>query len=113
MIYGHGEQTRDYVYVGDVVRAVLAGLDHEGSEIVNVGTGHETSVNELFRVLNALTGSHAEEQHADAKPGEQQRSVLDVSHARNVLGWTPEVDLETGLKRTVDWFAERRTANAR
>jgi UDP-glucose 4-epimerase len=113
VIYGHGEQTRDYVYVGDVVRAVLAALDHEGSEIVNVGTGLETSVNELFRVLNALTGDHADEKHADAKPGEQQRSVLDVSHARDVLGWEPQVELETGLKRTVDWFAERRTANAR
>jgi UDP-glucose 4-epimerase len=107
VIYGHGEQTRDYVYVGDVVRAVLAGLDHEGSEIVNVGTGKETSVNELFRVINDLTGGHADEKHAPAKPGEQQRSVLDVSHAREVLGWTPEVELETGLKRTVDWFRTR------
>ena len=111
-IYGHGEQTRDYVYVGDVVRAVIAGLDYNGSETFNVGTGRETSVNDLFRTLNSITGDHAEEQHAEAKPGEQQRSVLDVSHAHNVLGWQPEVDLETGLKRTVDWFAERRTANS-
>ncbi|MEP0545796.1 MAG: NAD-dependent epimerase/dehydratase family protein [Rhodothermales bacterium] len=108
VIYGHGEQTRDYVYVGDVVRAILAGLDHEGSEIVNVGTGQETSVNRLFHVINDLTGGHADEVHADAKPGEQQRSVLDVSHAADVFGWQPQVELETGLSRTVDWFAQRR-----
>ena len=113
VIYGHGEQTRDYVYVGDVVRAVLAGLDHEGSETVNVGTGRETSVNELFRILNDLTGGHAEERHAEAKPGEQQRSVLDVSHAHAVLGWEPEVELETGLSRTVEWFAARREGERR
>jgi UDP-glucose 4-epimerase len=107
VIYGHGEQTRDYVYVGDVVRAILAGLDHEGSEIVNVGTGRETSVNRLFHVINDLTGGHADEQHAEAKPGEQQRSVLDVSHADEVFGWQPQVELETGLSRTVDWFRKR------
>ncbi len=111
VIYGHGEQTRDYVYVGDVVRAVLAGLDHDGSDVFNVGTGRETSVNTLFRVINDLTGGRAQEQHAEAKPGEQQRSVLDVSHAKETLGWTPRVELETGLSRTVDWFAERRTAS--
>ncbi len=110
VIYGHGEQTRDYVYVGDVVRAVLAGLDYDGSETVNVGTGRETSVNRLFHVINDLTGGHADEVHADAKPGEQQRSVLDVSHADEVFGWQPQVTLETGLARTVDWFRERYSA---
>ncbi len=110
VIYGHGEQTRDYVYVGDVVRAILAGLDHDGSETVNVGTGRETSVNRLFQVINDLTGGHAEEIHAEAKPGEQQRSVLDVSHAERLFGWQPNVELETGLGRTVDWFRERNSA---
>ena len=108
VINGHGEQTRDYVYVGDVVRAVLAGFDHDGSGVYNVGTGEETSVNELFRHLNRITGDHADEVHAEAKPGEQQRSVLDVSRARSELGWAPEVALEDGLRRTVEWFAQRR-----
>ena len=107
VIYGAGEQTRDYVFVGDVVRAVVAALGHEGSDTVNVGTGRETSVNRLFHIINDLTGGHADEVHADAKPGEQQRSVLDVSHAADVFGWHPEVDLETGLAQTVDWFRER------
>jgi len=112
VINGHGEQTRDYVYVGDVVRAVLAAFDHEGSGVFNVGTGTETSVNELFRTLNELTGGHAEEAHAEGKPGEQQRSVLDVSRAHETLGWRPEVDLEEGLRRTVEWFRERMSRRA-
>lgn len=107
VIYGHGEQTRDYVYVGDVVQALLAGFDHEGSGIFNVGTGRETSVNELFRIINSLTGGAAEEVHAEGKPGEQQRSVLDISHAQRVLGWRPEMPLEEGLEHTVQWFRER------
>lgn len=107
VIYGHGEQTRDYVYVGDVVRAVLAAFDHDGSGVFNVGTGRETSVNELFRILNDITGAGAAEEHAEGKPGEQQRSVLDITHARQTLGWQPGLSLEEGLKRTVAWFDER------
>jgi len=107
VINGDGEQTRDYVFVGDVVRAMLAGFDHEGSGVFNVGTGRETSVNELFRTLNALTGGRADEVHAEGKPGEQQRSVLDVSRARRTLGWEPEVPLAEGLRQTVEWFKER------
>lgn len=108
IIFGDGEQTRDYVFVEDVVRAVLAGFDYNGSGVFNVGTGVETSVNTLFRVLNAAAGHPAEEQHAEGKPGEQQRSVLDVSRAREQLGWTPQVDVETGLGRTLDWFRKRK-----
>jgi UDP-glucose 4-epimerase len=107
VIYGPGEQTRDYVYVGDVVRAVLAAFDYDGSGIYNVGTGLETSVNTLFRTLNELTGAGAEEAHADAKPGEQQRSVLDTSHIRETFGWEAEVDLEEGLRRTLEWFKQQ------
>jgi UDP-glucose 4-epimerase len=113
VINGHGEQTRDYVFVGDVVRAMLAGFDHEGSGTFNVGTGRETSVNELFRTLNEITGGHAEEVHAEGKPGEQQRSVLDVSRARRTLGWEPEVELAEGLRQTVAWFRERTSEGVR
>ena len=106
-INGPGKQTRDYVYVGDVVRAFMAAVDHDGSGVFNVGTGVETDVNRLFGHLNRLTGGHAEERHGEAKPGEQQRSVLDWSHAKNTLGWAPETDLATGLGHTVDWFKEQ------
>ena len=106
-INGDGKQTRDYVFVGDVVRAFVAGLAHDGSDIYNVGTGVETDVNELFGHINTFTGAGADETHGEAKPGEQLRSVLDTSHAQRTLGWRPEVDIATGLERTVDWFRER------
>ena len=106
-INGDGKQTRDYVYVGDVVRAFVAGLANEGSDVYNVGTGVETDVNELFGHINRFTGANADETHGEAKPGEQMRSVLDTSHAQRALGWRPEVDVATGLERTVDWFRER------
>ena len=111
-INGEGRQTRDYVYVGDVVRAFVAALAAGGSGIFNVGTGVETDVNALFRHINTHTGAGADENHGPAKPGEQERSVLDTSHAQRELGWTPEVDVETGLRQTVDWFREREAAGA-
>ena len=107
VINGPGLQTRDYVYVGDVVDAVLRGLAYDGSGAFNVGTGVETDVNTLFGHLNRLTGAEVEEQHGPAKPGEQQRSVLDASKAERVLGWRPEVPLDEGLARTVEWFRSR------
>ena len=105
-IYGDGEQTRDYVFVEDVVRANVAALQLDEPEIVNVGTAEETTVNELFRQIRDLAGSDAEEQHAAARPGEQQRSVIDPSKAERVLDWTPAFALNNGLAKTVRWFAE-------
>ncbi len=107
-INGPGMQTRDYVYVADVVRAVVAALAADGSDVVNVGTGVETDVNALFGHLNRLTGAGVPERHAEAKPGEQQRSVLDVRHAAERLGWHAEVRLEDGLAETVAWFRRKR-----
>ena len=112
VINGPGTQTRDYVYVGDVVAALVAALGHPQSDVFNVGTGIETDVNELFGHLNRLTGGHAEEVHGNAKPGEQQRSVLDISKSRQVLGWAPTVPLAEGLARTVDWFRAKGEASA-
>ena len=112
VINGPGEQTRDYAYVGDVVRANLAALAYDGSGVFNVGTGRETSVNELFRLLRAETGADVEETHGPAKPGEQQRSVLGYENAERDLGWTPQVPVEDGLARTVDWFRTRHELEA-
>ena len=106
-INGDGLQTRDYVYVGDVVRAFVAGLASSASGIYNVGTGTETNVVELFRHIRDATGADVPETHGDAMPGEQMRSVLDVRFAREALGWTPEVEVADGLRRTVDWFREK------
>ncbi len=106
VINGDGLQTRDFVYVGDVVRANVLALEHEGSDYVNIGTGIETNVNDIFRILNEATGAHAEEKHGPAKPGEQMRSVLSYDKAKRVLGWQPEVDLKQGLEETVAFFRE-------
>ena len=106
VIYGDGEQTRDYVYVGDVVRANLAALSYEDSGVFNVGTTRETSVNELFRTMRDIAGSDVPEEHAPAKPGEQQRSVLGIEQSRQALGWEPQVTLDEGLSRTIRWFQD-------
>jgi len=103
-IYGDGEQTRDYVFVEDVVRANLCALEYERSGVFNVGTGVETSVNELFGIIRDYIDKRLSEVRGDARPGEQRRSVLDYRHSERVLGWKPTVRLEEGLDRTVDWF---------
>jgi UDP-glucose 4-epimerase len=104
VINGDGTQTRDYVYVGDLVRANLAALDSDFVGAVNLGTGIETDVNTIFRLLARLCDSCAPECHGPAKPGEQRRSVIDNGLARRVLGWQPQVSLEEGLRQTVAFF---------
>ncbi|HUI26594.1 MAG TPA: NAD-dependent epimerase/dehydratase family protein [Candidatus Kryptonia bacterium] len=108
IINGDGKQTRDYVFVGDLVRANLAALATEPVGALNFGTGIETDVNTLYRHLVPLCGSHAPEQHGPAKPGEQRRSVIDASAAARVLGWRPQVALAEGLRQTVEWFRARK-----
>lgn len=107
IINGDGMQTRDYVFVGDVVQANLAALKYDGSGVFNVGTGVETNVNELFLTIRELTGADIPEEHGEAKPGEQQRSVLGYAHSEEELGWSPRVNVSEGLARTVDWFKRR------
>ena len=103
-IYGDGEQTRDYVYVGDVARANLAALNTPASGAFNIGTGVETSVNELFRSLAMIAGTSEPPMFAPMRPGEQRRSVISPARAAAELGWQPEVTLEEGLKRTFESF---------
>ena len=98
-IYGDGKQTRDYVYVGDVVAAVLAAIGVAGGTF-NVGTGKETSVVELFDAMSRVAGVDARAEHAPARPGEARRSVLDASRAERELGWRPRFSLEEGLRAT-------------
>jgi UDP-glucose 4-epimerase len=105
-IFGDGEQVRDYVYVGDVVRAAFAAADHAGG-VYNVGTGIATSVLDLAAACRSVSGSDVAHEHAPARPGELQRSVLDASAAAGDLGWRPEVGLEQGLRETWDWIATR------
>jgi len=107
-IYGDGRQTRDYVFVGDVVRANLAALETDFVGPVNIGTGVETDVNALYAHLRNLTGSPHQAKYAPGRAGEQLRSVVAIDRAREVLGWRPQVSLEEGLRRTVEFFRGRR-----
>ncbi len=109
-INGSGEQTRDYVYVGDVAEANLRALeyldDHDHG-VFNVATNTEVTVNELFGHLNRLAGGDFSELHGPAKPGEQFRSVCSYDHAAKELGWKPTVSIEEGLERTFSFFREK------
>jgi UDP-glucose 4-epimerase len=104
-INGTGEQTRDYVYVGDVARANVLALEGDPpSGAYNVGTGVETSVNRLHELLLGISGKDLPPKHGSAKPGEQLRSSIDPARAGRALGWRPEVELATGLKETLRFF---------
>lgn len=103
-IFGDGTQERDYVFVEDVVRANLLALEAPGGHSINIGTGRGTSVNQLYAVLQKLTGFTPQAQRGPARPGELARIALECSLARRVLGWQPQVSLEEGLSRTVEHF---------
>jgi len=109
-IYGTGAQTRDYVYVGDVVRAIVAALRSNASGLaLNIGTGIETNVNELYSTLAGIADFPTHPEYGAAKPGEQMRSVVAPARAAEVLGWHPETNLETGLRETFKYFKEQRS----
>lgn len=107
VINGTGEQTRDYVYVDDVVAINIAALDHERSGVFNVGTGIETDVNDLYQMIRRALGSDIVARHGAAKAGEQMRSAVDCARAREVLNWSPQVTLEEGMVKTAGWFRTR------
>jgi UDP-glucose 4-epimerase len=104
-INGTGEQTRDYVYVGDVARANVLALEREvPPRAYNIGTGIETSVNQLYELLRKASGRDIPPRHGPAKPGEQLRSCVDPSKAAKFLEWRPEMDLASGLTNTLGFF---------
>lgn len=104
-IHGDGEQTRDYVFIDDVVRANLIALEnHHARGAYNIGTGNETTVNVLAKHIADAAGYKGPINHGPGKPGEQKRSVLDATRAKRELGWQAEGTLASGLKTTVEWF---------
>ncbi len=111
IINGDGGQTRDYTYVEDVAAANLKALEHpEVTGPVNISTGVETSVNDLYRALVEAAGSTVKAQHGPARPGEQRRSCLHPARAGHVLGWKPTVSLAEGLGRTFRFFQKETTS---
>ena len=106
-IYGDGMQTRDYIFVGDVVRANVAAASTNVSGAINVGTGIETSVNDLYHTLGTVADVTRAPEYAPARPGEQSRSVISPARAAQLLNWRPQVDIARGLDQTFTYFKER------
>jgi UDP-glucose 4-epimerase len=107
VINGDGKQTRDYTFVDDVVKANLLALKYDGSNIYNIGTSIEADVNKLFLELRSHLNPSCTEQHAPAKDGEQQRSVISFKKIESELGWKPTVQLEGGLRLTAEYFRKK------
>ncbi len=105
-IFGDGEQTRDYVFVGDIVRANLAALERDCSGAINIGTGIETSVNRLYDALAEVAGVAIAPNYEPARPGEQMRSVISPERAGRELDWRPQVALREGLSQTLRFFKD-------
>jgi UDP-glucose 4-epimerase len=103
-IFGDGEQTRDFVYVDDVVDAFVRAAEKAGGLVLNIGTGVEASVQHLFDTMAHLVGFEEPARYAMERPGELRRSALDPGRAAIHLSWKPWTDLEEGLRRTLEWF---------
>ena len=106
-IFGDGEQTRDFVYVDDVVDAFVRSINGASGMLLNIGTGVETSVNELYRSMANAAAVTVPAEHEPPRPGELARSALDASLAGDALGWVAGTTLDTGTAAVLDWFRRR------
>jgi len=104
-IFGNGNQTRDFIFVEDVVSACLKTMEYKGEkEIFNIGTGIETSINELYKIISELLKTKIKPKYAPPKAGDLKRSSLDISLVKRELKWKPRHNLEKGLQKTINWF---------
>ncbi len=99
-----GEQQKDYVFVGDVARANLLALERGDGEVINIGTGVGTSVNELHRVIGKAVGKNVDIVRAPKRPGDIYRCIFAIEKAKQILGWQPQTSLEAGIAKTVEFF---------
>ncbi|UCC78576.1 MAG: NAD-dependent epimerase/dehydratase family protein [Candidatus Zixiibacteriota bacterium] len=107
VVNGDGLQTRDFVYVDDVVNSNLLAMRHDENGYFNVGTGLETDINTIFEMIKAATGSKQERINGPGKPGEQKRSCITYELIKKELGWSPSVSLDEGIQKTVDYFKSK------
>jgi UDP-glucose 4-epimerase len=108
-INGDGKQTRDYIFVGDVVEAVFAACAKQPTGVFNIGRGEETSVNELYQQITHALKIDRKPNYGEAKTGEQLRSVISPRKAQTELQWQPKYTVSEGIARTCAWFQERNT----
>lgn len=106
VIYGDGEQTRDFVYVADVVKANILAMESEkvNSGVFNIATGRQTSIRELVKTINEILGTDIVPTYQPERPGDIRYSFADITKARRKLGYKPEYDLKKGLEKTIEWF---------
>jgi nucleoside-diphosphate-sugar epimerase len=114
-IYGDGEQTRDFTYVANVVDGVLRACEapKAAGEVINVACGTRISLNELLATMNRIVGTHLEAVYLEERSGDVKHSQADISKAKALLGYTPIVDLEEGLRQTLAWCAGESAAASR
>jgi len=114
VIYGDGEQTRDFTYVSNVVEGVLLACEapKAAGEVINVATGGRTSLNTLLRTMNRLVGTNLDAVHQPPRAGDVRDSQADITKAKTLLGYEPKVGLEEGLRKTLDWCRAERLARA-
>jgi UDP-glucose 4-epimerase len=105
-IFGDGEQTRDFVFVKDVARAIIRALTDGDNQIYNVGSGQKVSINSLFQQLQILTQNTVKPQYLPARPGDIRHSLFDITKVKAGLAWEPETDLIDGLTKTIKWFSQ-------
>jgi len=108
-VHGDGEQSRDFTYIADVVKANLLAAMATGAagEVFNIACGSHTTLNELLMMLRNITGQNVEAQYTEARPGDVKHSLADINKARSILGYHPEFSLESGLRKTVEWFRKK------
>lgn len=109
LIYGDGKQTRDFIYVEDVVHANMLAMKNRKikCDIFNIATGKETSLNEIVETLNGILGTNLKANYDEERMGDIRRSVADISKARKILGFKPKYSLKAGLKKTIEWYKSR------
>jgi UDP-glucose 4-epimerase len=108
-VFGDGNQTRDFVYAGDISQAIIRALPLKGYHTMNVSTGQETSINDLIRSFEKAVGYTVPVQYTAPRTGDILRSVLSNEALKRDLGFVPEMDLEEGIRRTYDWYRSQWT----
>jgi UDP-glucose 4-epimerase len=106
VIYGDGRQSRDFTYVANVVHGNLLAADSPGisGQVFNVACGRSITLVELIEAVNEVLGTNVEPVHADPRPGDVRESMADISQARRLLGYDPQVDFIDGLRRSIDHY---------
>jgi UDP-glucose 4-epimerase len=111
-VYGDGEQSRDFVYVGNVAQAnrLASEVSHAPGHVINIGTGKRSTLNQTLTLLEKITGRPAKAKYAAPRDGDIRDSQADIALAKDVLGYDPRIGFEEGLKHTLDWFSGSRSA---